>query len=186
MAAAHVAIEKNGMKHPGLAAVASIRHGSETAAFGAARALRLRPDANLIPALIETLECGRTQINRAAAAYALAETPDARAIAALERAVANKSDDPKVRGYAAEALAHQHRRESHTVLLNNVTDRCEEVRFWCAFALGEMAKVDTLPLLKKLASDSARGVRGAQHPRPGAIGGIEQKLGYACQFCIAS
>ncbi len=163
-------------------ALASIKGSSEAAAFEAAKQLRIQTDVSLLLPRVHVLEHGRRAMNRAAAAYALAEVADANAIAALERVVANKFEDPKVRGYAAEALAHQHRPQSHRVLLNNLSDGCEEVRFWCAFALGEMVQMDTLPLLESLTK--AKRVRGTH--ATGAIGDIQQKLGSTCQFCIAS
>jgi hypothetical protein len=169
--------------------IACIAGNSEVAAFDAAKHIRFHIDARMFAPLTRILEHGRRAMNRAAAAYALAEVSDARVIAMLERTVANKLEDPKVRGYAAEALAHQHRQESHRVLLNNITDGCEEVRFWCAFAIGEMTGMDTLPLLESLSrKDAKRGPRSLHraHTGTGVIGGIQQKLGSTCQFCIAS
>lgn len=188
----NVARPKNGMRNKRADyafVIAAIKGNSELAAFEAAKGIRFRLDARVVAPLVHVLEHGRRAMNRAAAAYALAEVSDAGAIAALEQTVANKLEDPKVRGYAAEALAHQHRQESHRVLLNNITDRCEEVRFWCAFAIGEMTETDTMPLLESLSrKDAKRPIHGPQGTRSdsGVIGGIQQKLHSACQFCIAS
>jgi HEAT repeat protein len=173
--------------------IACMKGDSDVAAFEAAKRVRRQPDSRLLRPLIHLLERGRTSVNRAAAAYALSDLSSDEAIVALERTVADKSEDPKVRGFAAEALAHHHRRESHRVLLRNVTDPCEEVRFWCAFALGEMTKVDALRLLRSLSRKErrivGRGSRFLAEEPVGAIGSIQQKLSdpnWPCPFCVAS
>ena len=121
-------------------------------------------DKQLERSLILTLKHGHRPFNRAAAAYAmqlLLSSP--RAIRALEGVVKNKSENPRVRGDAAEALAHRHRRKSHDVLLTALGDSSKEVRFWCAFALGEMAEKRAVAALEGLAATDNRVVRG-WHP----------------------
>ncbi len=81
-------------------------------------------------------------------------------IRALERTLANKSEYPRVRGEAAEALAHGHRKGSHDVLLQGLGDPGKNVRFWCAFALGEMAERRAIDILKGLVATDKRVVRG--------------------------
>lgn len=65
---------------------------------------------NTIRSVINTLHHGARVLNRAAAAYALNLMHGKASIAALERSVDNKLEHPKVRGQAAESLAHNHRR----------------------------------------------------------------------------
>ena len=55
------------------------------------------------------------------------------------------SENPRVRGYAAEALHLNHRKKSHDVLLKNLTDPSKQVRFWCAYTLGQMAERRAIP-----------------------------------------
>lgn len=158
-------------------------------ALQALKRKRLRVDECIANSIIHILEHGATVADRAGAAYALLEVPSPSAITALERTVANKHEDPKVRGYAAEALAHHHRQESHRVLLSNLHDRCKEVRFWCAFALGEMAEVDTMELLESLPRVNEKKPAGALRSGQAnlwAVNSIQQKLDHACQFCVAS
>lgn len=79
---------------------------------------------------------------------------------ALEKALANKREHPKVRGQAAESLAHNHRPDSHRILRENLKHPSKEVRFWCAYALAEMADEDALIALRELATSDYRVVRG--------------------------
>ena len=71
-----------------------------------------------------------------------------------------KSEHARVRGEAAEALAHCHRKESHDVLLAGLLDPSKEVRFWCAFALGEMGNRQAIPTLKRIVATDKRIVKG--------------------------
>ena len=108
-------------------------------AFEAAKAVWEDSDKQLERSLIRTLKSGRSPFNRAAAAWAMQAVTTPQTIRALENAVKNKRENPRVRGEAAEALAHCHRRKSHDMLLAGLRDSSKDVRFWCAFALGEMA-----------------------------------------------
>ena len=112
-------------------------------AFEAAKAIWADPD-KLEPALIRTLKKGRRPFNRAAAAYAMQMLQTSRAIVALEKTTSNKSENPRVRGEAAEALAHGHRRKSREVLLKGLSDSSKDVRFWCAFALSQNERTVTI------------------------------------------
>jgi HEAT repeat protein len=93
----------------------------------------LKDDPRLVLSVIKTLLHGTRVLNRAAAACALNLAHGKAAIPALESTVANKREHPKVRGQAAESLAHNHRPESHRVLRENLNDASKEVRFWCAY-----------------------------------------------------
>jgi HEAT repeat protein len=106
--------------------------------------------------LIATLKRGRRTFNRAAAAFAMQLVSTPRTVRALESAVKNKSERPRVRGEAAEALAHCHRTKSHDVLLAGLKDSSKDVRFWCAFSLGEMAEKRALPSLRHIAATDRR------------------------------
>jgi hypothetical protein len=117
-------------------------------------------DKQLDRPLIATLKRGRRAYNRAAAAFAMQMVSTPRTVRALESAVNNKSEHPRVRGEAAEALAHCHRTKSHDVLLAGLNDSSKDVRFWCAFSLGQMAEKRALPSLKRLAATDRRMVKG--------------------------
>jgi len=129
-------------------------------AYEGAKEIVLKDDPRLVSSVVKTLLRGKRVFNRTAAAYALYLVHGKAAIPALERTVANRQEHPKVRGQAAESLAHNHRPESHRVLRENLNDVSKEVRFWCAYALAQMADEDALIPLKELAQSDHRPVRG--------------------------
>jgi len=110
--------------------------------------------------VVNVLLHGHGVLNRAAAAYALELSHSKAVILALEKAIANKREHPKVRGQAAESLAFNHRAKSHDILRANLHDPSKEVRFWCAYSLAEMADEDALVPLKRLAEEDHRIVKG--------------------------
>jgi hypothetical protein len=128
--------------------------------FEAAKELWQRDDPDALRSVTSTLRHGKRAMNRTAAAYALNLMHGKSVIPALERSVNKRQEHPKVRGQAAESLAHNHREKSHRVLLRNLTDPSKEVRFWCAYALSEMSDRDALIPLRKLAEKDHRIVRG--------------------------
>jgi HEAT repeat protein len=157
-------------------------------AFEAAKQVWSDPDAALVRPVIAILRGGRNPFNRSAAAHALPVLRDPRSILALERTVSNKSESPGVRGEAAEALAHFHRKASHRVLLKALKDTSKEVRFWSVFALGEMGEADALPALTQLAARDHRVLRGwwaVSKEASEAIRSIEKKRQKRCPYCDA-
>lgn len=163
-------------------------------AFEAAKAVWEDSDIQLQRPLIQTLRNGRRPFNRAAAAYAMQVVSTLQTIRALEGAVRNKREHPRVRGEAAEALAHCHRRKSHDVLLAGLRDPSKDVRFWCAFALGEMAEKRAVPALKRLVATDSRIVKGFRSVAKEADDAIEniqtEKIAHrrrnGCVFCVRS
>ena len=140
--------------------IAGLNGRSQVEAFEAAKLVWKDSDVELECPLIVALKNGRRPFNRSAAAYAMQVVGTTKVVAALERVVNNKSEHQRVRGDAAEALAHNHRRRSHDVLLKNLSDPNKHVRFWCAFALGQMAEQRAIPVLEQLASTDARMIKG--------------------------
>jgi HEAT repeat protein len=139
--------------------------------------------------LIRTLRMGRRAFNRSAAAYAMQAVSSASVINALEKSVRNKSENPDVRGHAAEALAHRHGRSTHDVLIKALQDPTKEVRFWCAFALGQMREKKAVPILQLLLSDQrlVRGFHSVAKEAADAISEIEQREPERrCPYCIRS
>jgi HEAT repeat protein len=124
------------------------------------RRFRREDDTTAARSVIGVLLHGRRPLNRAAAAHALNLMHAKAAIIALEKVLGNKQEHPKVRGQAAESLAHNHRPKSHDIVLANLDDPSKEVRFWCAFALAQMAEQDALAPLKNLSETDHRVVRG--------------------------
>src|SRR6185312_16894568 len=97
--------------------LAGLNGRTQMMAFEAATAIWRDPDPSLERPLISILTHGRRPLNRAAAAFAMQILKTQRGVKALERSVKNRSEHPRVRGEAAEALAHGHRKMSHDVLL---------------------------------------------------------------------
>ena len=128
--------------------------------FEAAKEIWEEDDQDTRRSVISTLLRGKRVMNRTAAAYALHLMHGTTAIPALEKSVDNKREHPKVRGQAAESLAHNHREKSHRVLLQNLDDPSKEVRFWCAYSLAEMGDGDALIPLRKLAQRDHRIIKG--------------------------
>lgn len=149
-------------------------------------------DKRLERPLIATLKKGRRTFNRVAAAFAIQMVSTPKTVRALEGVVKNKSERPRVRGEAAEALAHCHRTKSHDVLVAGLSDSSKDVRFWCAFALGEMAEKRALPLLKRLVATDRRMVKGFHSVAKEAADAIENiekgNVGHrrkrGCIFCV--
>jgi HEAT repeat protein len=172
--------------------VSRLNGRSQVDAFEAAKAVWDDSDKRLERPLISTLTHGRRPFNRTAAAYAMQMVTTPRTIIALERTVMNKSEHPRVRGEAAEALAHSHRKRSHDVLLAGLADSSRELRFWCAFALGEMAEKRAIPSLRHLVASDRRIVKGFHSVAKEAADAIEniqkEKVAHrrknGCVFCL--
>jgi hypothetical protein len=129
-------------------------------AYRAADEICQRDDPATTRSLIRVLLKGRRTFNRAAAAYTLNFMHQKSAIGALEKVLSNKSEHPSVRGQAAESLAHTHRKSTHRLLRQNLSDTSRNLRFWCAYSLAEMADKEALVLLAKLAQSDHRVVKG--------------------------
>jgi HEAT repeat protein len=174
--------------------VSRLNRRSQVDASEAAKAVWDDSDKRLERPLISTLARGRRPFNRAAAAHAMQMVTTPRTIIALEGAVRNKSERPRVRGEAAGALAHSHRRKSHDVLLAGLADSSRELRFWCAFALGEMAEKRAIPYLKRLVASDRRIVKGFHSVAKEAADAIEniekEKVAHrrkdGCVFCVCN
>jgi hypothetical protein len=129
-------------------------------AYEGAKEILAKDDPGKVRFVVNTLLHGQRALNRSAAVYALALTRLKAVIRALEKTVANKREHPKVRGQAAESLAHNHRPKSHRIVHEHLRDASKEVRFWCAYSLAEMADEEALVSLKELARGDHRVIRG--------------------------
>jgi HEAT repeat protein len=174
-------------------AVSRLNAPTQLEAFEAAKFLYYKAEPELDLRLVRILKNGRRPFNRAAAAYVLQMVTTDRTLAALERTVSDTSESSRVRGEAAEALAHSHRRKSHDVLLKNLADKSKDVRFWCAFALGQMAEQRAIPALQRLAEIDMRVVKGFHSVSQEAIDAIKNiqvennahRRKNGCVFCRA-
>lgn len=66
----------------------------------------------------------------------------------------------RVRGAAAEALATLGDMRAVGDLIEMTRDDSAEIRFWCAYALGELRAEDALPVLERLLVDERAGALG--------------------------
>ena len=166
----------------------ALNSGSLLEANSAAVSILQSPDPLLVPGILRVLRRGRRLGNRAEAAYALRFMDGVEGTTTLERIVSDRSENPHLRAFVAETLAHRHRPSSHAVLLRNLTDSSREVRFWCAFALGQMRERKSLPILKSLAESDHRVVRGwwaVSKEAKDAIRNINRKRNRAIGFCAS-
>lgn len=146
--------------HPIRSLVERLNGRTSINVYEAAKAVCERDDPATLRSVINTLKKGKRVMNRAGAAYALHLMHGKAAASALEQSLDNQQEHPKVRGQAAESLAHNHREKSHHVLLSNLMDSSKEVRFWCAYTLAEMGESEALIPLRDLVKRDHRIVRG--------------------------
>jgi HEAT repeat protein len=85
-------------------------------------------------------------------------------------------------------------KRSHLLLLKGLSDPSKDVRFWCAFSLGEMAEKRAVPQLERLAATDHRMVKGFHSVAQEALdsitkiqkGNLAHRRGDGCVFCIRS
>jgi HEAT repeat protein len=108
--------------------------------------------------LLDILQSATTdQEHRVAAAYALGFSFDSRAVAPLSRILGDRVQGARLRGYVAEALGYLGDVTAVGALIRALSDPSAEVRYWAAFALGQIGDRRALPRLRKLAaSDTGR------------------------------
>jgi HEAT repeat protein len=102
----------------------------------------------LIAAMLED-EDSRVRLS---AAYSLGLLGDKAAVEPLLAKLGDPSEDPKVRGMAAEALADLRDQRAVEPLIAALRDASVDVRYWAAFALGELGADGALPDLERLAT----------------------------------
>jgi HEAT repeat protein len=117
----------------------------------AARSLGALDSPQAVPSLIAALQTDTDAGTRMAAAYALGLIGDARAIDPLLAKLADTSEDPRVRGFVAEAFTCHQERRAVPHLIAVLSDSSAEVRFWAAFALGQLGDPAALSALERLA-----------------------------------
>jgi len=117
----------------------------------AARALGTLGDPRAVPQLIKLLKGDSSSDVRFYAIYGLGLLQSDSAVAPILRVLENDSEDPGVRGIAAETLSVFGGEQVIESLINCLTDRQAEVRYWAAFSLGEMGARSALSGLRRLA-----------------------------------
>jgi HEAT repeat protein len=117
----------------------------------AARSLgELGGDAAAQPLITAMMEDADAEV-RTSAAYALGLLGDKQAVAPMITKLSDQAESARVRGTIAEALADLKDRAAVIPLIGALKDQAVEVRFWAAFALGELGDLRALPELERLA-----------------------------------
>jgi HEAT repeat protein len=149
--------------------------GQGTASANALAEIRTRQTRR---GLERILVSGKSAEARKRAAWALGFLRDEDAGAALLRTLADRNEETDVRAYAAEALGHiapqMRRDEALAALLHALTDLAPEIRFWAAFALGNLGDERAIPALQRLADRDSDSVPGWWSIRKEALDSIEQ------------
>jgi HEAT repeat protein len=119
----------------------------------AARALGSLDSPEAIPALVQALRHDADAATREAAAWALGLIGTDDVIDPLLESLADSAETPSVRGQAAESLSGARNARAIPSLIAALDDPSPEVRYWAAFALGELSAQDALPALERLAAN---------------------------------
>jgi HEAT repeat protein len=127
--------------------------------FEAAKSLVALSSKSSVPGIRETLLVGANPHNRAAAAYTLGMLGDNGAVQSLIDLL-NSEDDADVRSHAAEALGYLGDEVAVDSLLKALNDTAPEMRFWSAFALGQIRDPRAVPQLQRLASTDKASLPG--------------------------
>jgi len=74
----------------------------------------------------------------------------------LEGVLRDRTEPSRIRGEAAEALGNLASRDSVPALISGLRDRSSIVRFWCAYALGEIGDPSAVGSLKIRSGDRSK------------------------------
>jgi thioredoxin-like negative regulator of GroEL len=150
----------------------------ETELVKAAQALSETPGRHVRRGLEQLLSSHVSPHVRAKAAWALGfHASGKEAAPSLMRVLGDPNEDTDVRCHAAEALGHLAPEEHSEVLaglLHALADRSPEVRFWSAFALGNLGDERAIPALRRVADSDTESVEGWWSIRKEALDSIDQ------------
>jgi HEAT repeat protein len=125
--------------------------GDDGLVWEAAKALiRLRAE-NAAPNLVRVLRQGNSS-QQSAAAYVLGWLGVSNTAPALQAAALNPNLAVEARGHAAEALGVMEAREAVPDLITLLSDASPEVRYWAAYALGQIGDPGSISSLERMAS----------------------------------
>ena len=144
----------------------------------AAHALGVLGSKAAVRPLLHALQAEHSAERRADAAYALGHLGDARAVEPLLRVLKDRQEAARVRGQAAESLAYLPDRTPavRAALTDALADTQVEVRFWAAFALGQIADSDdhaAIQALERLAATDTATLPGWWTVRQEATAALE-------------
>lgn len=122
--------------------------------MSAASALGMLGDQEAIPPLLNLLNTEEDIEVRFLIVHALGFfSKNDLVVETLTNILINKTENPKIRGHAAESLAFN-RDDSEIVnlMITALKDPSVEVRFWAAYALGQLGNKTAIPELERLAA----------------------------------
>lgn len=139
----------------------TIEEGDEYDRVEAAKALADVEDREVTGALAAVLRLSVDQDARKWAAYTLGFRGDERAKPVLIAALRDRTNSIDIRCHAAEALGHllecrRGQREARAALREALTEKPADLRFWSAFALGNIGTRADIPPLQALAAGDYR------------------------------
>ncbi len=153
-----------------------LRDRSPTVRAEAARALAGGSSRGAAARLIRLLRADPSESVRVAAAHGLGVVGDAAGEAALRETLRDETASARLRGFAAESLAHVGaRRESIDALIAALEAGPATVGYWAAFALGELRARRAAPALRRavergpeaLAAEARSALARLEHRRTG-------------------
>jgi len=145
----------------------------------AARSLGVLNSKKATSFLIKSLRKDTNAEVRMYAAHAFGLLHDERALEPLVETLSDTEENPKVRGMAAETLGSMCDERAILPLIKALSDHSVEVRFWSAFALGELGAVQALPELERLLNvdnESLPGQGSIKQEASAAIKAIQSSL----------
>jgi len=163
-----------GSKRAASALLAALTAAASARRQAAAHALGELDVKAAVQPLIVTMRSDASDDVRQAATYALGLIGAKRALSPLIAVLADQTNSPGLRGMAAEALSDVRDRRAVPALLGALGDVSPEVRFWAAFALGELGDPQALPELERIAATDRAPVAGRGTVRKEAEAAIQR------------
>lgn len=114
----------------------------------AAKSLGILGSKRAVRRLINYLTKGEIVDKRVAAAHALGLIGDKRALDPLSYVLLDDNEPSVLRGEIAESLANLGDSDATLSLIQSLRDKSPEVKFWSAYALGEIGNKSALPELE--------------------------------------
>ncbi|MDQ2732522.1 MAG: HEAT repeat domain-containing protein [Armatimonadota bacterium] len=145
--------------------------------YCAALSLRKFPGASSVQALIQCVTTDADSDARKVAAYSLGCLRARRGIVPLIQVMLNAEEEPEVRGQAAEALGMIRSRRGVSPLRKALSDPVIDVRYWAAFALGQIGDPSAIPDLERLAAEDKAVLDRWGSVRDEALGALQNLVG---------
>lgn len=139
----------------------------------AARSLGLLHCRKANRKLIHNIVCTADTDTRKASVYALGASREERALQPILRILSDETEESELRGYAAEALGLLGQSDAVVPLISALRDESVNVRFWAAYALGQLRDKRAISELEALAATDDAVLEGWWSVRQEALESIE-------------